>query len=90
MERISERPLSAPPYRFGFNAAICLAGCRVPAGKPASQSADLRLFTLKEENSQQESYLTIPSLILDWLSFEPSIQSFSEPRERAERNKAIG
>jgi hypothetical protein len=22
-----KRPLGAPPYRFGFDAAICLAGC---------------------------------------------------------------
>ena len=34
-----QRPLSAL-YRLGFHlAAICLVGFRVPAGKPASQSA---------------------------------------------------
>jgi hypothetical protein len=31
--------LTALPYRFYFQ-AICLAGFRVPAGKPVSQSAD--------------------------------------------------
>jgi hypothetical protein len=34
----SKRPLSARPSRFAL-LAICLAGFRVPAGKPASQSA---------------------------------------------------
>jgi hypothetical protein len=33
-----KRPLSASPYRFSV-AALCLAGFRVPAGKPTSQSA---------------------------------------------------
>jgi len=36
----SKRPFSARPARFQM-LAICLAGFRVPAGKPASQSADL-------------------------------------------------
>jgi len=31
--------LSALPDRFSFDAALCLAGCRIPGGKPASQSA---------------------------------------------------
>ena len=34
----SKRPVSARPSRFSL-AAICLAGFRVPAGKPVSQSA---------------------------------------------------
>jgi len=39
----SKRPLSARPARFAL-LAICLAGFRVPAGKPASQSAGQHHF----------------------------------------------
>jgi hypothetical protein len=44
--RFSKRPLSAWPSRFAFQ-AICLAGFRVPAGKPASQSARQHHFDAK-------------------------------------------
>jgi hypothetical protein len=36
--------MTAPPYRFYFK-AICLAGFRVPAGKPASQSANKKVVS---------------------------------------------
>jgi hypothetical protein len=52
----SKRPLSARPSRFAL-LAICLAGFRVPAGKPASQTARQHHFDPKTATKFQ----TLPS-----------------------------
>jgi hypothetical protein len=46
----SKRPLSARPSGFA-SLAICLAGFRVPAGKPASQSAGQHHLDAKATNN---------------------------------------